>query len=385
MTDGGQSCPKPVAGWRLSSKGLCLTGWILEAPNSTDCQCLDAYHVRFKASRPCSKEALIRSGSLDISHLAGLLAWRISDGSDTLWSPPSRSTTATGMVTEAQHSHGGEYVIASGFLFACFHLLTLNFFICRVKLATLTISQVQVPGLGTAPGIVISGSHWQLQWALSGAAALFQLEAGEWCAGYKTPQRTEKPHVSQVAEQFSVVSWCFMMFYVSLCYIQLLRKMIGWYCSDFCAVTGTVPPHSQVLPSSSAPSTEPSSSSSRSELLVSSSIEHFCPGSQMQYFHAFSLTDTRCRKWIKAVPAKKSKEKPMKIHRVRRQVETTANLDVWCPRHAKAITHPYTCILGGMPCTAQIKKMYVSLGGWVLYEKHIFLCNWMLHILLREN
>lgn len=100
------------------------------------------------------------------------------------------------MVTEAQHSHGGEYVIAGGFLLACFHLLTLNFFTCRVKLAT--ISQVQVPGLGTAPGIVISGSHWQLQWALSGAAALFQLEAGEWCAGYKPPreQRNHTYHKS---------------------------------------------------------------------------------------------------------------------------------------------------------------------------------------------
>ena len=49
----------------------------------------------------------------------------------------------------------------------------------RVKLATSTIAQVQVPGLGTAPGIVISGGHWQLQWALSEAAVLFQFEAGK--------------------------------------------------------------------------------------------------------------------------------------------------------------------------------------------------------------
>ncbi|CAL1164622.1 unnamed protein product [Cladocopium goreaui] len=121
MTDGGQSCPKPVAGWRLSSKGLCLTGWILEV-----------------------------------------------------------------------YSHDGSQMAQTLF---------------DLRQAEVQRQQVQVPGLGTAPGIVISGSHWQLQWALSGAAALFQLE---------------------------------------------------------------------VLPSSSAPSTEPSSSSSRSELLVSSSIEHFC-------------------------------------------------------------------------------------------------------------
>ena len=114
------------------------------------------------------------------------------------------------------------------------------------------------------------------------------------------PGETEKPYVSQAIIRL------------------IIRTMIGCYCSDSWAVTGTVPPHSQVLPTSSSSAQSIEHSSSRSELLASSSIEHFCPGSQMQ--HACASTDNRCKAWTKTVPTKKNKEKAMKIQLVRRQV-----------------------------------------------------------------
>lgn len=40
-------------------------------------------------------------------------------------------------------------------------------------------SQVQVPGVGSAPSILMFGENWQLQWAAAFGAALFQLKAGE--------------------------------------------------------------------------------------------------------------------------------------------------------------------------------------------------------------
>ena len=115
------------------------------------------------------------------------------------------------------------------------------------------------------------------------------------CGIQNPPENGETTRITSRRTIFS----CIMMFYDVLCIIMLYsttkeddRLILFRF---LCGHRNSSAPHSQVLPSSSAPSTEPSSSS-RSELLVSSSIEHFCPGSQMQYFHAFSLTDTRCRK-----------------------------------------------------------------------------------------
>mmetsp|Transcript_31177 Transcript_31177/g.50237 ORF Transcript_31177/g.50237 Transcript_31177/m.50237 type:complete len:813 (-) Transcript_31177:15-2453(-) len=119
ISNGNLKLSLDASGWRLSSKGLCLTGWTLEV-----------------------------------------------------------------------YSHDGSQI-------AVFDL----------RQADVQRQQVDVPGLGTAPGLVISGSHWQLQWALSEAAAFFQLE---------------------------------------------------------------------VLPTSSSADSSPEHSSSRSELLASPSIEHFC-------------------------------------------------------------------------------------------------------------
>eukprot|EP00435_Cladocopium_sp_Y103_P017567 s2287_g4.t1 len=90
ISNGNLKLSLDASGWRLSSKGLCLTGWILEV-----------------------------------------------------------------------YSHDGSQMAQTVF---------------DLRQAEVQRQQVQVPGLGTAPGIVISGGHWQLQWALSEAAALFQLE-----------------------------------------------------------------------------------------------------------------------------------------------------------------------------------------------------------------
>ena len=112
-------------------------------------------------------------------------------------------------------------------------------------------TQVHIPNLGAAPGILMSGSSWQLQWALS-EAALFQLEARPWLGWRNEKFRKESKRIKAFRLNSSAV-WSF-----GLQFLSSIPNRFRYSCISFLADHMN---HWKII----------------AEVRDASSVEHFCP------------------------------------------------------------------------------------------------------------